>query len=108
MARHIHVYLRDDWSENKHPRGQNGEFGSGSGGGRPDDMASLQIKEMPKFVHQFGADYPTGEKKAAALLKTPEAKLRLAYGGLRGHIDPSSTDMRKRIESAAKERGITL
>ena len=31
---HVHIHAtRDSWEENKHPRANNGQFGSGSGGG---------------------------------------------------------------------------
>ncbi len=39
MARHIHVHMhdaptRDSWEESKHPRKDDGKFGSGSGGSK--------------------------------------------------------------------------
>ena len=63
MAQHIHIYLNDNaWEESKHPRKDDGKFGSGSA---PDPRRE---KRMAEARAQNLAD-KDGEKAALEALK---------------------------------------
>lgn len=54
MARHVHVHLhdvptRDSWEESKHPRKDDGKFGSGSGPSKGDGKALMSPAEKKKL-----------------------------------------------------------
>lgn len=47
MRVHVHIYLGDSsWEENKHPRGEAGQFGSGKLSGRERNAAIAQQKRQ--------------------------------------------------------------
>jgi len=104
-----------EFNEADHPRDENGKFGSGGGSSssRSEDKGPVTVgntgvgSRIP-FVQEFVKNYTSGHEKSERLKQTPDATLKRAHELMKGHIDPSTNDVRQHIEVEAKRRGLDL
>lgn len=60
------------------------------------------------FVQAFNKEFTTGQAKSERLKSTPDETLRKAFEAMKGHIDPSTNNVREYIVAEAKRRGLAL
>ena len=93
-----------DWNENDHPRADNGQFTSGSGGGGA--KVSKATPDMKKGKHKYGNRQGFGKPAEEAARNEKKAKLRAKSDDLTtrvaGEGNAKTAKERRRVLSAAK------
>jgi hypothetical protein len=101
---------RDEFSEAKHPRSANGEFGSGGGSAEKGKSGEpVRVNTTPKthpFVGSFLKEYTTERAQREHLKDVPKEKLKVALKLIANSGDEwaGSLHVKKMIEKELDER----